>query len=85
MPAMVRSLINSLSSSATAAMIENVNLPVAVVVSMASRSEMKSMFFDLKSSRAVTKCRVERANLSNFQTATMSSWPRCAACMSLSR
>lgn len=71
-PALVRSRIISLSNSANEAKILNVNLPVAVVVSMWSCRLTKLTPFSLNTATRSTRWRRERPRRSNFQTTTWS-------------
>lgn len=81
-PAITRSRMMLRSSSATAPSTVNTILPAGVDVSMASERETKSMPSDANSSKARSKCEVDRANLSQRQTATTSNLPRLASAMS---
>jgi len=83
-PARTRSIMSECSNSATAPKIWKVIFPAAVRVSILSSIDMNSTPHFWNLSRASSKCCSDRANLSNFQTTTMSILPRWQSSISLS-
>jgi hypothetical protein len=83
-PALTRSINMARSISANAATIVNRSLPIGEVVSTDSRCDTKAMPSDWNSSKVFSKCLADRANRSNRQQITTSTFLRLASAINRS-